>query len=193
MNLTGCNEYKILMHKLLDGEISRAEKEGLEKHITLCRYCAGELKALRSCMDLLCKMAVPEAGLEFTSRTVKTAFTAKRKKARTQKIASLCLFGLVAVISSLIIAGWSAVSQPAIRGGLLSVLKGVSKCSILLTALNKTVSAAGSALWTSGNVIYKIICSGCNPGFIYLTALLVMLFLLVMSCAKSSALLFNRR
>lgn len=189
--MTGCNEYKELMHKLLDREISPRERARLEQHISLCSNCAGELKAIESGLDMLTAMPVPEPGAEFTSETIKKAFMAKKALARRQKTASWCMSALIGIISLSIIAGCSLVFQPVMEWALLKAVQVLSQLSILLTALNKTVSVINSILWTLGSVIYKIVCSECNPGLIFLASLLVMVFLNVISRGKSPGILLT--
>ena len=191
--MTGCSEYKILIQKLLDREISTGERARLEQHISLCRDCAKEFKAIQSGLHMLISMPVPAPGAEFISETVTKAFRAKKELVRRQNIMSWCLSASIAIISLFIIAGWSLGFQPAIRWVLSSAIQGFSQCSVFLTALNKMVSAICSILWTLGGILYTIICYGCDPGFIYLTALLAMILSIFLTTGKHHLFLLNRR
>lgn len=182
--MTGCSEYKILIQKSLDREISTGERAKLERHISLCRDCAKEFKAIQSGLDILFSMPVPAPSAEFTSETVKKAFRAKKNLVRRQKIMSWCLSTLIGILTLFIIEGWSLVFQPVIRWVLSSAIQDLSQCSVLLTGLNKIISVISSILWTLGGVFYAIICSGYNPGFIYLTALLAMILSLLLTRGK---------
>jgi hypothetical protein len=191
--MSGCKDFQKIMQTVLDRTAAEKERACLEEHMNLCRNCAMEYKALQLSLDLLVSMPVPEPHAEFTSETVKKAFKAKKLLAHRRRIISLCLSLLPAIISSFIFAGWSLVLQPAIRRGLLSVVRGLSQCSGLLTAFDKMVSVISSVLWVLGSAIYKIVCSGCNPGFLYLTAIIIMIFFVLISGEKSPAFLLNRR
>lgn len=186
--MTRCNDYKILMNKLLDREISPAERAELEGHSKLCRNCAREFKAIQSGLTMLISMSIPEPTPEFTSETVTKAFRAKKEKLRRQKLVSCCLLFLTLTISSLLM-----VFEPAIQRFLFSFVLGLAQCGAILPVLSTIVSTMTSALLVFGDVIYGIVCGGYNPGFIYLTAMIVMIFIAFMSKVHSLAFLFNRR
>ena len=191
--MTGCNEYKMLIQKFLDREISPGERARLERHISHCGDCEREFKAIQLGLDMLISMPVPEPGTNFTSDTVKKAFKAKKELARREKVMSWLLSSLIVIISLSIFTAGSMVFQPVLRWILLSAIKVLSQCSVLLTGLIKMVSAMSEILWTLGGIIYRIICSGYSPGFIYLTTLLVMIFFIFFARGRRQLFLLNRR
>lgn len=191
--MTGCSEYKMLIQKFLDREISPGERTILEQHLSLCGGCEREFEAIQSGLEMMILMNVPEPGADFTFDTVKKALKAKKEQDSRRKIASWSLSVLIGLISLLMVAVWSMVFQSVMQRVLLSAIQGLSQASTLLTVFNKTVSAMSSLLWTLGSVIYKIVCSGCSPGFIFLASLLVMIFSMFLTRGKDQLFLFNRR
>jgi len=192
--MTGCKDFQKIMQKVLDRTASEKERADLEGHMTLCRDCARKFKTLQVSLELLISMPVPEPSPTFTSDTIKKAFRAKRDQKRRRKIASWCLSGLTAIISVFIIAGWNMVLQPAIRNILLNLLKIILEWRALFNALNKILSAMVTVLKYLADVSVRIIWEGGAPIVSgYLIALILMVFIILMSGARSSAFSFKRR
>lgn len=192
--MSNCKEYKKLMQSVLDGAADERDIKRLELHMAQCMDCSREFKVFKTGLDLLTSMPFPEPGAEFTANTVKVAFAAKKKLRQQQKIGSWCFSGLIAIVSLFILAGWSITIRPAIMSVLSNILGIISEWRILLKVFNKVLATLVKDLITSGNDLAGVIWKGCSPVVSgYLIALILMVFLILITGVKSSALSFRRR
>jgi len=185
--MTGCKDFQIIMQTMLDGTAAEKERADFEGHMTLCRDCAMEFKALQLSLDLLVAMPVSEPSPGFTSDTVKLAFKAKKDLMRRQRILSWGLSGLAAIISALIIAGWHMVFQPAIRMALLSILKILSEWKVLSTLLVKVLFSLVKVLAVLGDATFKAVWEGYSPICLgYMIVLIIVISFILITDVRSS-------
>jgi predicted anti-sigma-YlaC factor YlaD len=177
------------MDRSLDGEISQGEKALLDRHITMCRDCAREFKALQLGLDILASMPIPEPDAGFTSETVKKAFRAKKILARRQKVIAWFLAGLTAIISALILASWPIMFQPALKWTALNFLRVLSGLEIILMILRKFLSTLAAVLIPLGDNALRLLCQGTATALYgYMIALMILLFFTLINRTKSTAL-----
>lgn len=192
--MTKCEDIQKIMQKTLDRTVTDAERADLEQHMTRCPDCATEFKSLQLSLDLLVAMPVPEPGPEFTSETIKRAFRAKKDNMRRQKVMSWSLSGLIAIISALIVGSWLIVFQPAIKWGLLIILRTLSGWISLYNGLSKALSALVSAFTYLGDLAVDVVWGVSSPALSgYLIALILMVFFSTIAGLKSSTLSLKRR
>ena len=179
--MSGCIDFQRLMHRYLDGEVSQGEKALFDRHLTICRDCAREFKALRLGLNMLASMPVPEPAPGFTSETVKKAFMAKRLLARRQKVMAWFLSGLTVIISTLILASWTIIFQPALKWAALNLLRALSASDVIFNTLNRFLSGLKTILISLGDKAPQLLLHGAAPVLYgYLTALIIMVsFILI--------------
>jgi len=184
-----CTDFQKLMNRSLDREISQGEKALLDRHITLCRDCAREFRALQLGLDMLVSMPVPEPDAGFTSETVKKAFRAKKILAHRQKVIAWFLACLTAIISALILASWPIIFQPALKWAALNFLSVLSGLDIILNILRKFLSTLAAILTPLGENALQLLYQGTATALYgYMIALMILLFFTLIKRTKPTAL-----
>lgn len=176
------------MERSIDGEITQGEQALLDRHITMCRDCAREFKALLLGLDMLASMPVPEPDAGFTSDTVKKAFKAKRVLARRRKVTTWFLAGLTVIISALIVASWAIIFKPVLKWTALHIVSVLSKLEIILSILRKFLSTLAAILMPLGDNALQLLWNGAAPAFYgYLIALMMLIFFTLIKRTKPIA------
>lgn len=189
MNMTECKDFQRLMNRYLDGEITQGEKALLDRHITMCRDCSREFKALQLGLDTLASMPVPEPDAGFTSETVKKAFRAKRILARRQKVMAWFLAGLTVMISALIVTSWTMIFQPALKWAALHILSVLSEFEVILIILRKFISTIAAILLPLGeNALQLLWQETASVLYVYLISLMILIFFTLIKRTRSTVL-----
>lgn len=184
-----CIDFQRLMHRCLDGEVSRGERALFDRHLAICRDCAREFKALQLGLNMLASMPVPEPGPGFTSETVKKAFMAKRLLARRQKVTAWLLAGMTVMISILILAGWTIIFQPALKWAALNLFRALSASDVIFNTINRLLSGLKTILISLGDKAPQLLWQGAAPVLYgYLTALMILIFFILIKRTRATAL-----
>lgn len=187
--MTECKDFQRLMNRYLDGEITQGEKTLLDRHITMCRDCSREFKALQLGLDTLASIHVPEPDAGFTSDTVKKAFRAKRILARRQKVMTWFLAGLTVMISALIVTSWTMIFQPALKWAALHILSVLSEFEVILIILRKFISTIAAILLPLGDNALQLLWQGtASVLYVYLISLMILIFFTLIKRTRSTVL-----
>src|SRR5258708_3040350 len=95
-----CDEAKILLHALLDGELDAGHAREVEEHIASCPRCAAQLRSYREMSN-----AVSEAGLHYTAppalrRRIEAALPQPRVTSRRSLLKGFAMGSAVSAIAA---------------------------------------------------------------------------------------------
>jgi anti-sigma factor RsiW len=148
-NKINCTEFERLEMKLLDNELTDAEKSKMLEHTRICEKCARELELYKGIKEDLSALPVPRVGADFTDN-VMSAVCALPKTGRSKGLALAAMCAVLGAVSS--VAGLLSLIMLN-SGALAEVLYKTPQLTRLLTALSQANGNAETLLSGAAGIV----------------------------------------
>jgi anti-sigma factor RsiW len=136
-NKITCTEFERLEMKLLDNELTGAEKARMDEHTRHCKHCAEDLALYMSLAEDMQALPTPQIKADFTQDVMQSVYALPQKNKGLEFVALCAVMGAVSSVVGF-------VSLVMLNSGvIMAVLNQSPQLKSLVTALSQTNGRAG--------------------------------------------------